>query len=222
MALWYLINDTQYGLYTLRAGKLINDAIYNTAKIEASGGVLWPASDPVVAAAAANITLQKRRGVPSDLLAILMQSAVEAAQNSNIAGANAGASIYAVVQKFTATIGFAALTAAATTQVISPAAFLLPANTRIIGHEINGTAAFTGGGLTTMTIAVGGNGSNNEIVSSQSVFTAVGLVAGTSGANPQGLYATATQIGVLFTGSGNVNSATAGSVTIDLLAVVLP
>ena len=221
MAKWYLLNDTQFGKYLLRAGKLIDDTVYNAVQITAAGGVLWTANDPVVAAAAANITFQKRRGVPSDLLAPLMLAATEAATNGSVQGGGT-VNVYGTVQKFSSTIGFALLTAAATTQVISPAAFLLPANTRIIGHEINGTVGFTGGGLSTMTIAVGGNGSNNEIVSTQSVFTAVGLVGGTAGANPQGLYATATQIGVLFTGSGNVNGATAGSVTVDLLGVVLP
>jgi hypothetical protein len=229
MANWYLLNDTQYGVYLLRAGKLINDAIYSTPKIQANGGVLWPAADPYIAAAAANITFMKRRGVPSDILAPLMLAAAEAATNGSALGGST-TNIYGTVQKATTTITFAALTAAATTQTLSPngaatgitGSLLLPANSRVIGREINGTVGFTGGALSAMTIGVGGV-SSIDIVSSQSVFTAVGLVAGTSGTNPQPLYAAATQVTVLFTAtSANVNAATAGSVTIDVLYLVLP
>lgn len=225
MAKWYLINDTPYsagkGSYLLRAGKLIDDTVYNAALISASGGVLWPAADPIVAAAAANIALQKRRGVPADLLKTLMQAAVDQSINGSVQGSSGN--VYAVVQKATATIGFAQLTAAATTQTIAPASFLLPAGARVIGREINGTAGFTGGALSAMTIGVGDGVSANDIVSSQSVFTAVGLVAGTSGTNPQPSYAAQTQVNVLFTATGaNVNAATAGSVTIDLLYVIEP
>jgi hypothetical protein len=229
MALWYLLNDTQYGVYLLRAGKQINDAIYSTPKIQANGGVLWPAADPVVAAASANITLMKRRGVPSDILAPLMLAAAEAATNGSTLG-GATPNVYGTIQKATTTITNAALTSAATTQTLSPngtatgitGSLLLPANARVVSREINGTVAFTGGGLTAMTIGVGGV-SSIDIVSSQSVFTAVGLVAGTSGTNPQPLYSASTQVTVLFTStSANVNAATAGSVTIDILYFVLP
>jgi hypothetical protein len=220
MAKWYLINDTQYGLHLLRAGKLIDDTIYNAAKIEAAGGVLWPASDPIVASAALNITNAKRRGVPSDLLSTLMQAAV----NQSINGATDGSSgnVYGVVAKATATIGFAQLTAAADTMTLTPAGFLLPAGARVIAREMNIATEFTGGGLTTMTVSVGDGVSADDIINAQDVFGTSGLIAGTAGANPQPLYATQTQVNVLFTGSGHVSLATAGSVTIDLLYVLVP
>lgn len=228
MATWYLLNDCQYGVYMLRAGKLINDAIYSTPRIQAAGGVLWPSSDPVVAAAAANVTFFKRRGVPSDILAPLMLAAVEAATNGSALGV-ATPNVYGTVQKATTTIGFAAVQAASTTQTISPSgaatgitgSLLLPANARVIAREINVTQAFTGGSISAMTIGVGGV-SSIDIVSSQSVFTLVGLVGGTSGTNPTPFYAASTQVTVLFTSTtANLSSLTTGSVTIDLLYMVL-
>jgi hypothetical protein len=184
--------------------------------------VLWPASDPIVSAAAAKV-FASRRACGADPLAAAARLAAAVAQASN---ANAlgwpGANVEAVVQKFTATIGFASLTASAGAQTLSPAGLLLPANARIVAHELTVGAGFTGGGLTGMSISAGGNGSSNDIVSAASVFAAASL-SGTAGSNPQPLYASATQVAVVFSATGaNVNAATAGSITLDLLIALLP
>jgi hypothetical protein len=220
MAKWYLINDTQHGSHLLRAGKLVDDTVYNAAKIIASGGVLWPASDPIVAAASATITAMKRRGVPADILQPLMLAATVASSNGSVDG-SAG-NVYGIVQKASVTVGFAQLTAAATTQTLALAPFLLPAGARVIGRQMNVTAAFTGGGLSSMTVSVGDGVSADDIISGQSVFTLLGIIEGAAGSNPIPLYPAQTQVNVLFTGSGDVNLATAGSVTIDLLYIVVP
>jgi hypothetical protein len=224
---WILLNVPSAPLSsrfrTFFPGQLIDDAFpgMSVSAITAAGGVLWPSSDPIVSIAAAKVFASRRAcGADPTAAAARLTAAIAGATNGAALGWP-GANVEAVVQKFTATIGFAALAASATTQTISPASLLLPANSRVIGHTLTVSAGFTGGGLTTMTIAVGGNGGTNDIVASQSVFAA-GSFGGTLGVNPTADYAAVTQIGVLFTGSGNVNLATAGSVTIDLLIALLP
>ena len=78
MALWILLNNVTVGsqnpaagisqTQVKYAGETINDAVTTLAPIQAAGGVLWPASDPIVAAAALNvITTYKRRGQTVDM-----------------------------------------------------------------------------------------------------------------------------------------------------------
>jgi hypothetical protein len=197
---------------TVFPGQVVNDANIPVAALVAQGALLWPttigATDPVATAAAKIFASRRAKGRDPVDAASAMLAAVAQGTNANTEGWS-GANLFAAVQKATATITSASLTASATTQTIAPASLLLPANSRVVGHVLTVGAGFTGGGLTTMTIAVGGAAGNNDIVASQSVFAA-GSFGGTLGVNPTADYAAATQIGVLFTGSGNVNLATAG------------
>jgi hypothetical protein len=222
---WILLNvpnaplSSQYR--TFFPGQTIDDTIIPTAPMIAAGCVLWPASDPIVSAAAAKI-FASRRACGADPTAAAARLAVAVAQASN---ANAlgwlGANVEAVVQKFTATVAFSALAVASLTTTVSPAGLLLPSNARVIAREINVTTAFAGSGVTGLTLAFGG-ASSTEIVSSQSLL-ATGLFGGTSGTNPQAFYSAGAQLTVLFTAVGaNLSALTAGSVTIDLLIALLP
>jgi hypothetical protein len=207
---------------TFFPGQTIDDTIIPTAPMIAAGCVLWPASDPIVSAAGAKIFASRRAcGADPTAAAARLTAAIAGATNGAALGWP-GAAEFQSITKYTATIGFAQLTAAAGTQTISPSTLALPASSRIIAHELTVGAGFTGGGLTGMSVSIGGNGSSNDLVSAASVFAAASL-SGTAGSNPQPLYATATQIGVLFTSTGgNVNACTAGSVTLDLLIALLP
>ena len=229
MALWLYIGGqsapTASRFRTLYPGEVVNDAQITLAPFVGQGAVFWPtspgATDPVSVAAAK--VFAGRRASARDpveaqarLLAAIFGSANQQAEGWS------GANLFANVTKFTATIGFAQLTAAATTQPISPAGLVLPANARIVSHVLTVGAGFTGGGLSGMSISAGGNGSSNDIIASQSVFVS-GSFGGTVGANPTPFYAPATQVSLVFTSTGgNANAATAGSVTLDLLLVLLP
>jgi hypothetical protein len=211
---------------TVFSGQVVDDANIPVAALVAQGALLWPttigATDPVATAAAKIFASRRAKGRDPVDAASAMLAAVAQGTNANTEGWS-GANLFAAVQKATATIGFAQLTTAGATQTLVLPSLMLPANARILARELNVTAAFTGPGLTGMTVSVGGAAGSNDIVNGQSVFTLLGLIAGTSGTNPQPLYSAATQVNVLFTATGaNVNAATAGSVTIDLLIALLP
>lgn len=60
MATFYLINTTTVGTQKFFAGNLIDDTVQPAALITAAGGVLWPAADTIVAAAAAAVQASRR------------------------------------------------------------------------------------------------------------------------------------------------------------------
>lgn len=204
MATFYLLNSLYVGANFLAAGTLIDDAVDNVANIKASGGALAPSSNPVVAAAALIAQGMKLRGQSPDLLTDIM-----------------GANVDTVLGKASATILFGALTAAALTQTISPAGLLLPAGARLLGRTFRLATAFSGGAIATMVIDLG-VAAGNAIASAVNVFTgAPAAQKGTDGADPFGLY-DAAQLTAKFTSTtGNVNAATAGSVTIDAYYALL-
>lgn len=119
-----------------------------------------------------------------------------------------------VIYRFILT--YADLTAAATTQTIKLMA--LTKGTFVKWTRIKSTTAFSGGGLTTMTVSVGTTaGSATTFCAAYDIFQSV------TDAHMQGVAATATQatyaadtLNAYFTGSGNVNLATAGVVGIDV------
>lgn len=202
----------------IRSGQTVSDTQITLSLYTALGAVFWPASDPIVAAAA--LGLAARRGVPPDVAANVMIAACQASTNGQTQG-NGVSNIFGTVTKYSATIGFAALSAAALTITLSPSTLVLPSSTRVLAHEINVTQAFAGSGVTGLTVGFGG-ASSTEIVSTQSLLAA-GLFGGTSGVNPQPLYSAGSQLQALFTATGaNLSALTSGSVTIDVLAAVLP
>ena len=126
------------------------------------------------------------------------------------------------VQKVTATIGFAQLTAAALTMTLSLGA-LLPANARIISRELRLPTAFSGGAIASLTASVGIAG-GSEVVNAANVFTgAPAAQKGPDGLDPNELLAAGGQLQVTFTSTvANVNAATAGSLTIDVMYIIAP
>ena len=60
---WYLMNDVQISTLGRKyAGELVDDSVQSLTPIQAAGGVLLPASNPTIAAAAAIAQFYKKRG----------------------------------------------------------------------------------------------------------------------------------------------------------------
>lgn len=234
MATWILMNEVIVGATPGGAvtrhfpGELINDQQVPTAQMIAAGAILWPSSDPIMSAMQAIVVQLKLRGqgqgpkISEYLLAGALYSLMggQGGQLLGPTGVGAG-QLAGLVQKATFSLGFAQLTTAATSMTfnLSPS---LPANARILSRELRCPTGFTGGGLTTFTASVGVAAAPTEIINAQSIFTAVGNIPGTAGADPNPLLATAGPLQLVVTGSGNVNLATAGAVVVDVLYTVLP
>lgn len=233
MAKWLVINSLNIGSHVRYPGEQLDDAVHNVSAIAGAGVMLWPATDTVVAAAAAIVVAERKRGAGCELCAQMMLAAVAA----SVAGCTSAApAIYAPgatstsqgspagwgLQKATGTFGFAQLTASALTQVFNLGT-AMPANARVFAHEIRVTTPFTGGVISAMSLSVGSGATPAEIVSACDVLTAGGNFSGTAGVDPQALYATSTQLKVEFTAVGaNVKAATAGALAVDVLYTVLP
>lgn len=84
MAKFFLINVVLLGSTKLFPGEDIDDTIEDANKIRAAGGLLWPAEDPTIAAAAQIAqNARKYRGSNETELAHIMQAAVDAVQQAN-------------------------------------------------------------------------------------------------------------------------------------------
>jgi len=84
MSTFYLINPVTVGGNQMLPGDLIDDAVENAAAIRAAGGLLWPSSDAIVAAAAATAQNAHRfRGANEAALESIMQTAVQAVQKQS-------------------------------------------------------------------------------------------------------------------------------------------
>jgi hypothetical protein len=74
--IWILMNTVTLGALTLPAGRLIDDAQYDPKDIADVGGVLWPSSDPSVAAAAALVrSRQQSKGIDESSATAIMYGA---------------------------------------------------------------------------------------------------------------------------------------------------
>ena len=61
---WYLMNDVQISTLGRKyAGELVDDSVQSLTPIQAAGGVLLPATNPTIAAAAAILAARKRKVV---------------------------------------------------------------------------------------------------------------------------------------------------------------
>lgn len=134
--------------------------------------------------------------------------------------ADAGVSL----QKRTLTVPFGSLTTAGTTQSFNIGA-TIPANARVLGTEAYAVTPFAGGSISAMKLDVGEAGDAQSLIKQADVFAAA--VDGQSNTRPLGnapnkLYAAGVQLVAKFTSTGaNVNAATSGTVTIDVLFAVL-
>jgi hypothetical protein len=76
MSTWYLLNDVVTSPAQRHlAGEFVDDSKTGTAGILAAGGVLWPSSDAVVAAAAALVQAYRRRGSAGDFSTLMVAAA---------------------------------------------------------------------------------------------------------------------------------------------------
>lgn len=235
MAKWILLNKVIVGgpgfgpATHLTPGTTIDDTQQSTSLIATAGGILWPATDPVMVAVAANANAQKLRGQATDAeLAALLLSGAFYALSGGSSGALLGptgaegdptAPFVGVIQKRSATIGFAQF-AAAVTNTFNIGA-ILPANAVIVSREVRVATEFTGGGLSSMTLSLGIATRTTDIVNAQDVYGTQGNLPGTTGIDPNALYATASQLIATFTGSA-ADAPTAGSLVADVRFCVLP
>jgi hypothetical protein len=74
----YLLNPVSFGSAFYKAGALVSTT-NEQAHIDAAGGILWPASDPVVAAAAVNAQRAGRQGAESAATGIMLAAAAQSA-----------------------------------------------------------------------------------------------------------------------------------------------
>jgi hypothetical protein len=230
----------------VKPGDFVDDSKVNTAPLTAAGIILWPASDPIVAGYAQLAQAQVKRGngeeshigelmLTGALLSLLggggsgvlgpSSISVGGGTFSTLSGAG---QVGGLVQKATLGLGFAAINGVAgtstTVNVVAPGGSTpaLPANARILAHEIRVATPFTGGAISAMTLSLGITGTTTQIVNAQSIFTAVGNLPGTAGADVQPFYSASTQLIATITSTGaNLTALTAGALTLDVLYTVL-
>lgn len=90
MSTFYLLNTTRIGTQTRNAGDFIDDLIVDTGPLLAAGGLLWPSSDAIVAAAAVKCAKLRGQGQSGLVLDQMMSSAVNASQLATEGGAPGG------------------------------------------------------------------------------------------------------------------------------------
>lgn len=192
------------------------DSMVIFVKGSSVGPSIWYRDDSSAAAAAAGSVVQSNDSTTGRWLILATQSELTG-------GASAP-------QKATATIAFGALAAGtvngAAVSVNVGAA--LPANARILSVALRLATPFTGGGATSVALALGTTNDLAAIVSAANVLAAA--VDGqastlTPGKAPGKLFATAgAQLLATFTpdGSHALSGLTAGSITVDVLYSVLP
>jgi len=156
------------------------------------------------------------------------------ATSTNVTAANLNSltagTFTGMIQKRTVTVAFdnAALVAAnvnGASAVVNIGA-ALPANSRIVGADFRALTPFTGGGATSVGIAVGTSGDPEAIVAEADVLTAAvdgGPSAITPGVRPWKTFASGGQLIATFTPDAGhkLSELTAGSVVIDVLYTVL-
>jgi hypothetical protein len=87
MATFFLVNTVVVAGTKIFAGDTINDAVDDAPAIVAAGGLLWPSSDTVVAAAAARaVSARINRGANEETVDAIMQAAVDALQKTEQRG----------------------------------------------------------------------------------------------------------------------------------------
>lgn len=122
------------------------------------------------------------------------------------------------------TVGFAQLTTAGLTQTIN--LITTSARTKVCGVSIKTTAAFSGGLIATLTVSVGdAAGTGTDYAPAFTIFSAPSATnyQDTIPATVASKTSAASTITALFTSTvGNLNTATAGSVDIDVCTAVIP
>lgn len=110
------------------------------------------------------------------------------------------------------TITYADLTTAGTSQAIT--LFTLPAHSKILGVCVKHSEAFSGGSLSTMTVSVGRATAATDYTAAADIFAAVADTTLQETSMFKASTDAAVALLATFTGSHNVNTATAGSVDV--------
>jgi hypothetical protein len=190
------------------AGALIDSNVVGTvgiAGIQAVGGVLLPATDPVLSAAAAIAQARaKNRGVDeSELNGIMMAAASQ--------------STYAAAVQMQSIVIPLATIQAQTSGTAFNVGSALPTNARLIDAEVSVVTPVSGGSISAVTATLqGGSDAAGSIIASHSVFTGANPLNSPVGSNPypnrsgQQLKMTLTSTG------GALSTATAGALQVDI------
>lgn len=225
MAKWILLNTTSYepgtpaGLKVkLLPGHAVDDSVTPTAGITGAGGILWPAADTTVAAAAKlALKMSASQGANEAEMAAVMFAAALASVRTGSGG------IGSMVQKLTIDVPLATLKLKTSTTPFNVGA-VLPAGFVIVAADVNVIQATVGSGpLTAATLTVQNTSETaGALLASTDIFTAAGIIAN-AGSNPlfsgragQQLQATVTTTG------GTMANFSAGHVAIDLYNVTAP
>jgi len=125
---------------------------------------------------------------------------------------------HAVIKKASLAIGFADLTATATSQSFDFAA-TLPATAILVGSYIDVTVAFDDGSTGVFTADVGVKSGDTDAIIDGADIETVAKTAAAKGADPYGFYG-GVQVAVLVdAGAVNVDTATAGAMTVELFYI---
>lgn len=90
MALFFLTNTVRFGIQVFYAGVQLDNVQDPAlvATVQAAGGLLYPATDPIVAAAAVLAQTRRLQGAPIEELDSLMSAGVNKSQEAALAGSN--------------------------------------------------------------------------------------------------------------------------------------
>ncbi len=233
MATYYLITPVKTSGGIMKPGTLIDDAVWDIDMLQAAGGVLRSSADEVVAAAAAVALACLARSGSMEEMTAIMVSALAFSDASDAEGladtivvADAAAAAIAVLQagilqKRTATIGFATVAAkGAVASGTFNVGAVLPANARIMGVELTGTA-FAGGSVSAMALDVGGTDADALVAAADAFTGAVFPKHGTAGINPNGNLSAQQLVATLTATDGLLNAITSGSVVVTVTFMVL-
>jgi hypothetical protein len=177
--------------------------------------IVVPTASAIGACAPEVATNLKAAGDPDARVANALIDVATAAK-TDIEALQAGTSLTAgVTERLTVTIGYAAISAAGTTKSVVLGG-VLPASASFIALvTVNTTAAFVAVGLSRLDLTIGVTGTS-DIMSSTRIESATVRV-GTIGTNPYTNNGGGT-VTAYFTATGaNLNTLSAGSVTLELL-----
>jgi hypothetical protein len=195
------------------AGSTISDANVQAAVL-AVGGVLAPATDPILAAAAAVVTsLRNSTAIDEHRASAIMTAAM------------AGVAYGEVPQRVTVDVPLATIQAQTSGTAFNVGS-ALPANARLLNAEVNVLTPVSGGTLSAVTVKLeGGTDTAGSILggaSGLSVFTGASAVVAGSGSNPYQSRG-GQQVKMTLTATGDtLADATAGHLSVDLFYSVTP
>lgn len=221
---FFLLVPVRLGGLTLRPGKALHASQDNIAAIQAAAGPggTWPGSDATVAAAAAVTARRIQDGIGDAELSAIMVSAAAASASAAAAAAKAAA-----IHELTVTIGFAALVAAGAVLFADfpMSASPLPAGARLASlPSSEGWVGFDDPTHAVDQVEVGKTTGGAEL----GALVAVDVTTGTGFPKPfvagAGEYVGMDLSGVTpkvrFSSAVNLNTLTAGSVTVKLFYTV--